>query len=240
MNSVTSRTYLELSDYDLEFCRRLALSPKSQMQVKRTARVLLEMHRYADAGCLSMRTGIPVQVLGQIRQCYETEGLQQVLAAGVPVEVPGHSRRLVLDESERLFCRHIVDEQLGSAGRQRRARALLLLDQAFEKAEAARTSGLCERTLERLVERYQTHGAEGAVNDGPRLGRPVRYPREEFVPLIRQIVQQTRPEALLKWTMKDLRESLASHRREAAEISEPTLRTLMRQAGLNFRRIGFP
>jgi hypothetical protein len=60
------------------------------------------------------------------------------------------------------------------------------------------------------------------------------------VPLIRQIVQQTRPEALLKWTMKDLRESLASHRREAAEISEPTLRTLMRQAGLNFRRIGFP
>ncbi|MFN7560344.1 MAG: hypothetical protein ACK5TH_01075, partial [Prosthecobacter sp.] len=85
MNSVTSRTYLELSDYDLEFCRRLALSPKSQMQVKRTARVLLEMHRYADAGCLSMRTGIPVQVLGQIRQCYETEGLQQVLAAGVPV-----------------------------------------------------------------------------------------------------------------------------------------------------------
>jgi hypothetical protein len=104
------------------------------MQVKRAARVLLEMHRYADAGCLSMRTGIPVQVLGQIRQCYETEGLQQVLAAGVPVELPGHTRRLVLDESERLFCRHIVDEQRGSAGRQRRARALLLPDQAFDQS----------------------------------------------------------------------------------------------------------
>ena len=51
------------------------------MQVKRTSRVLLEMHRYSDAAYLSMRTGVPVQVLGQLRRCYKTEGLQQVLAA---------------------------------------------------------------------------------------------------------------------------------------------------------------
>ncbi len=231
-------SYLALSAYDLEFCRRLALSPKSDLQVKRRARLLLEMHRYWDTACLSQRTGIASSMLAAIRHRYETEGLQQVLAdsAAEGVAAPGGLKRLALNDQERFFCRQVVGERLGSAGRQRRAQALLLLDEGMTKSATAEASGVCERTLERLVERYQTHGARGAVNDASRVGRPVRYSREEFVPLIRRIVQQTRPETLLRWTMGDLRNTLIHHRREAASISQPTLRALVRQAGLDFRR----
>jgi transposase len=145
--------------------------------------------------------------------------------------------QLALKSEERLFCQQVVGERLGSAGRQRRAHALLLLDEGMTKSAAAETSGVCERTLERLVERYQRLGARRAVDDASRAGRPVRYSREEFVPLIRRIVQQTRPETLLKWTMGDLRHSLIHHRREAAGISPPTLRALLRQAGVDIRHL---
>jgi len=215
------------------------LSPKSDFQVKRTARVLLEMHRPADAGSLSHRSGIPASVLAGICRRYETEGLQQVLMAGACAELPlpGSSKRLALSAEERAFCRKIVSEQLGSAGRRRRAHALLLLEEGGAKSETAQASGVCERTLERLMERYEAHGVQVAVNDAVRSGRPMRYSREEFVPLIRWIVQQTRPETLLKWTMNDLKETLMRHRREAAGISSPTLRALVRLAGVDIRHL---
>ena len=236
MNPSASSPFLVLSEYDLDFCQRLALSPKSDIGVKRMARLLLEMHRYPDAACLSQRTGISTRTLTLIRQRYEQHGLPQVLDEGLPDDARLPDKRVTLTEGERDFCQKVVQHRKGSAGRQRRARAMLLLHEGLPRPEIAKASDVCERTLERLVDRYQTHGVEGAVNDAERSGRPVRYPQDEFVPLIQQIVSRTQPATLLSWTMQDLRQSLARHRVEAAKISEPTLRMLMRLAGIQFRQ----
>lgn len=234
-----TREGLQLSDYDVELCGRLVHSPKADLRVKCTARRLLSLHGQAGSKDPSTDSGIPGAVLAGIQCLYETEGLQRVLEEGISMDSPADAaaQALALSSQERSFCQQIVGERLGSAGRQRRAQALLLLDEGMSKSSTAQTTGVCERTLERLVERYQKQGAHKAVNDSSRAGRPVRYSREEFVPLIRRIVQQTRPETLLKWTMGDLRHSLIHHRREAAGISQPTLRALVRQAGVDIRHL---
>lgn len=234
-----NRDALQLSDYDLELCSRLVLSPMSDLQVKRTARLLLAMDGRVGSRGQPAASSIPRAVPAGIRRLYETEGLQRVLVEGVSMALPtdAAAKGLALSPQERSFCQQIVGERLGSAGRQRRAQALLLLDEGMTKTDAAQTSGVCGRTLERLVERYHKQGAHKAVNDSSRSGRPVRYSREEFVPLIRRIMQQTQPETLRKWTMSDLRRSLIHQRREAEGISQPTLRALARQAGVDFRRL---
>lgn len=107
-----------------------------------------------------------------------------------------------------------------------------MFDEGKSKPLIAQVTHVCERTLERLIERYQTHGVEGAVNDAERPGRPVRYPKEEFVPLIQKVIQQESPTVLLRWTIGDLRQSLARYRQEAAKMSLPTLRALIQGAGI--------
>ncbi|MBE7494163.1 MAG: helix-turn-helix domain-containing protein [Verrucomicrobiaceae bacterium] len=233
--SSRSSVLLPLLPYDRDLCGRLALSPKTSPAVKRTARLLLEMARSTDLSLSSARTGIGKDRLRQIRQTYLQHGLQEVLEHSVAEPPPPFCRQVTLTAEERAFCQQVVSSGDPEKGRTRRARALLLLEQGHGKAHAAGATGISERTIERLLERYQTHGVAGCVNDAGRRGRPVVYARDEYVPLILQIVQGQPPATLLRWTVGDLRRMLAQHRREAAEISAPTLRALVHQAGLHFR-----
>jgi len=224
--------YLELPGYDLALCKRLALSPRTEAAIKRVAKLLLEMHRLGDGRVIARRTGVAVLALEVIRERYVHEGLQEVLRISLPGPLPSSAHKVELTHAERLFCENVVMSQEGSKGRHRRARALLMLGDGKCRPQVAQAARVCERTLERLVDRYQTHGAEGAVNDAERPGRPVRYPREEFVPLIQKVIRQENPAVLLRWTIKDLRRSLACHRQEAASMSLPTLRSLVQGAGI--------
>lgn len=228
---------LDLSAYEMDLCKRLALSLKTDPAVKRMAKLLLEMHRFGRAADIARRTGVPVHVIAEIQQLYVHEGLQAALLNALPQPTFRHADKVELTAAERAFCEQVVSSQKGSNGRVRRARALLLLNEGMSKPCTAQAVNVCERTLERLMDRYQTHGAKGAVNDAERPGRPVRYSKEAFVPLIQQVIQWEQPAALMRWTMADLRQSLARHHQEAIEMSMPTLRALVQAAGFRFRSL---
>ena len=146
----------------------------------------------------------------------------------LPMPVP--PRRCASPQSERAFCRQVLESCEGSKGRLRRAKALLLLDQGKSKDTIASETQVCSRTLERLVERCQIYGVTGAVNDAERPGRPQCYPKSEFVPLIREVMGHEPPTTRFRWTATDLRRVLAHHRPEAARMSMPTLRPLVTTA----------
>lgn len=71
------------------------------------------------------------------------------------------------------------------------------------------------------------------MNEAERSGRPMRYPKSEFIPLIKRVIQQ-QTHTTIRWTAADLRKALAHHRPEAACISMPTLRTLVVEAGFSY------
>ena len=231
-----TREGLQLSDYDVELCGRLVHSPKADLRVKCTARRLLSLHGQAGSKDPSTDSGIPGAVLAGIQCLYETEGLQRVLEEGVSMDSPADAaaKALALSSQERSFCQQIVGERLGSAGRQRRAQALLLLDEGKSKDTIASETQVCSRTLERLAERCQIYGVTGAVNDAERPGRPHCYPKSEFVPLIREVMGHEPPTTRFRWTATDLRRVLAHHRPEAARMSMPTLRALVTAAGFGY------
>lgn len=226
-------SFLPLSSYDRDLNERLALSSKTESSVKFMARLLLELNRLSCMNDAIKRTGLPSRMLGQLRHNYLRFGLQEVLSMRQQVPVP-ERRTVHLTEDERVFCQKVLESGEGSKGRLRRARALLFLDEGKSKDETAGVTQACARTLERLAARYQTYGAEGAVNDAERPGRPVCYPKSEFVPLIRKVMGQERPVMQLRWTASDLRRALAQHRPEAARMSMPTLRALVTAAGFGY------
>ncbi len=228
---------LGLSAYDMDLCKRLALSLKTDPALKRMAKLLLEMHRFGCADDIARRTGVSVQILTAIQRGYAHDGIQAALQFALPQPTFRHADKVELTADDRAFCEQVISSQKGSTGRIHRAKALLLLSEGMSKSCTAQAANVCERTLERLMDRYQTHGAKGAVNDAERPGRPVRYSKEAFVPLIQQVIQWEQPATLMRWTMADLRQSLARHHHEAIEMSMPTLRALVQAAGFRFRSL---
>lgn len=226
---------LRLEGYDRDLCERLALSPKTERAVKRAARLCLELARSDHLHCASARTGVSVRVLRQMLQECHRCGVTEVLARSQESAPPPLSTAVTLTAAERAFCERVVALGDAAKGRTRRARVLLALADGQTKAATAASVGVSERTLERLIERYQARGVEGTVNDAGRLGRPVLYAKDEYVPLIQRVVQQQQPSTLLGWTVNDLRAALSSLRQEAAQMSPPTLRVLIREAGIRFR-----
>lgn len=230
--NVPASSFLPLTDYERDLSRRLALSPKTESSVKQMARLLLELDRQPTVKQAAERTGMPSEWLLQIRQRYLLCGLQEALSMHQQFPVPVR-RLLKLTDGERAFCQGVLESGEGSKGRLRRARALLLMNDGKTKDCIAKETGACERSLERLIERYQTYGVEGAVNEAERPGRPIRYPKSEFIPLIKSVIQQ-QTRTTLRWTVDDLRKALARHRPEAASMSRPTLRTLVTEAGFGY------
>ena len=225
---------LSLSDYELELCRRVSRSPESEPPVRQMATLALEMHRGAGLplGVVSERTGASMGVLKEVRRIHGLSGLQGIL--GMQAQLPrrlGDCRYIRLSSAEADFCREVVKIGAGSRGRIRRAGALLLLNEGKTKAAAASQAGLCQRSIDRLFERVEALGVRGAVNDGERPGRPERYPKGEFVPLIRSIVSQMQQTPSAPWTLGRLHQALAGQRPEAANMSAPTLRSLLLEAG---------
>ena len=235
-------SFLPLTDYERDLSRRLALSPKTESSVKRMARLLLELNRLPTEQQAAERTGMPSQWLLLIRQRYLLNGLQEVLSMRQQLHMPA-TKLMKLTESERNFCNGVLESGEGSRGRQRRARALLLMSEGKTKDCVTREAGTCARSLERLIERYQSHGAHGAVNEAERPGRPICYPKSEFIPLIRNVIHQQQVSTRFRWTAGDLRQALAKHRPEAARMSRPTLLALVAEAGFGsapLKRVSLP
>jgi hypothetical protein len=224
---------LSLSDYELELCRRVSRSPESEPPVRQMATLALEMHRGAGLplGVVSERTKVPIGTLRGVLRIHKVTRLQGIL--GMRAELParlGDCRYVRLSATEADFCRGVIESGKGARGRIRRAAALLLLNEGKPKAVVANQAGLCQRSIDRLFDRVEAVGVQGAVNDAERPGRPERYPKREFVPLIRSIVSQLE-QSSSQWTLGNLRQVLVRQRPEAATMSAPTLRSLVMAAG---------
>ena len=67
---------LGLSTYDMDLCKRLALSLKTDPAVKRMAKLLLDMQRFGCADDIARTTGVYVQILTAIQRRYAHDGIQ--------------------------------------------------------------------------------------------------------------------------------------------------------------------
>ena len=228
--------FLQLSAYDRELCRKLAGSSETDSGVQRMARLLLDLGSCHEIESLTACTGLTGEQFVEIRRGYVEGGLSRPLNSGPRPAASYGNTCVCLTTADRNYCQSVVESQEGSSGRIRRAQAMLLLDQGKSKKSSALATNAHVRTVNRLVKRYNDGGIELAVNDGERTGRPVRYSKTEFVPLIQQIVTQELAGLSRRFNSSKLRQALARHRPDAARMSMPTLRALAAAAGFSSQR----
>ena len=224
---------LPLSIYERQLCKRLAASVLTDSSVRQMAKVVLDMSSSDDLDSLSVCRGLTLLGVNRVRDTYKKGGLHEVLNLKLKIHgSPRDDKAVLLTDLEESFCRSTVEDSRSSRGRLRRARILLLLNQGKSTESIALTIGVHERTVLRTSERYQADGAEGAVNGRKGTGRPVRYSKAEYVPLIRTVVDQDLGGNHVRVTTQQIRRALVRRCPEAGHMSKPTLRGLIRAAGL--------
>jgi len=151
--------------------------------------------------------------------------------------MPAKRYRVTLTPEERDDLERLVNTGQGSASRLRRARILLMADEAqagggWIDAAIADALNTHSRTVERLRERCVEAGLEAALNHRrPCRSRPKVLDGEQEARLI-QLACTAAPEGRERWTMQLLADKLVEL--EVVEtISSETVRTTLKKTSLN-------
>ena len=147
--------------------------------------------------------------------------------------MPAKRYRVRLTPDERKELDREVNTGTGSAQRLRRARILLMADEAqagggFNDAEIAKALGAASRTVERIRENCVTAGIEAALNHKrPKRKRPRVLDGAGEARLV-QLACSVAPDGQERWTLQMLADTLVEL--EVVDcISRETVRTTLKK-----------
>ena len=114
--------------------------------------------------------------------------------------------RIKLSASERSTLERLTSGGVSSIRRYKRARVLLLADeangqQALRDEEGARVADVSVGTVERLRRRFVEEGLEAALSEKPRPGRPKTFSGSQRVQ-ITALACSTPPQGRNRWTLR--------------------------------------
>lgn len=137
------------------------------------------------------------------------------------VKTPFH-----LVPADREDVENLLRDRYQSPRARRRARALLMMDEAVAMTEVSLAVEMDEKALLAMIERYKKGGVRGAVFGVERTKSTLRYDLDAIATVLRELVD-SRPPAGTYWTMKSLTEAVAARVVGAADISSEYVRQVM-------------
>jgi AraC-like DNA-binding protein len=151
--------------------------------------------------------------------------------------MPAKIYRVKLTKEEREELTRLVNKGKGKASRLRRARILLMADEAqkgggWKDADIAKALGAYVRTVERTRQKCVEVGLEAAINHTRHQKRKERILDGEAEARLTQLACSEAPDGHEKWSMQMLADKLIEL--EVVEtISKETVRTTLKKTNLN-------
>ena len=149
--------------------------------------------------------------------------------------------RVILTPDEENLLREILDKGNHSAGKRKRALALLLAGEGYTDEIIAERVGMHRRGIEGLRQRFAGDGFAVSLKGKPRGHRPRLLSGEDEARLA-ALVRGPKPEGCARWTMQLLQDTWATlEYTDAKRVSRETIRRTLKELGLSLDKAGnFP
>jgi len=147
--------------------------------------------------------------------------------------MPSKKYIVTLRKEERKLLNEIVNKGMQTAGKRKRAQALLLAEKNYTDDMIAERVGLSRRGLEELRQRFVEEGFEITITGKPRGHRPKALNGADEARLI-ALVCSPKPDGRTRWTLQLLADkwSALAHT-ETKTISKDTVRRTLKKTKLN-------
>jgi transposase len=152
--------------------------------------------------------------------------------------MPAKKYKVILTEDETEKLKEILRKRKQNTQTQKRARALLLVDEGCTDEVTGEQTGMSRRGLEQLRKRFVEEGFEATVTGKPKGHRPKSLREKDEARLV-ALVRGPKPEGKNRWTLRLLAktwETLAHT--ETKTISYETIRKILKKAKLSLAETG--
>jgi len=147
--------------------------------------------------------------------------------------MPAKKYIVTLTKEERKTLNEIINKGKHSAGKRKRAQALLLAEKNYTDDMIAERVGMSRRGLEELRQRFVEEGFETTLVGKPRGHRPKALNGADEARLL-ALVCSPKPDGRARWTLQLLADkwSTLAHT-ETKTISKDTVRRTLKKTNLN-------
>jgi len=147
--------------------------------------------------------------------------------------MPAKKYIVTLTKEEKKILNEIINKGKQSAGRRKRAQALLLAEKSYTDDMIAERTGLSRRGLEQLRQRFVEEGFEITIEGKPRGHRPKALNGADEARLV-ALVCGPKPNGRTRWTLRLLADKWTTlAHTETKTISYETIRKTLKKTKLN-------
>ena len=147
--------------------------------------------------------------------------------------MPAKKYIVTLAKEERKMLNEIINKGKYSAGKRKRAQALLLAEKNYTDDMISDRTGLSRRGLEQLRQRFVEEGFEITVEGKPRGHRPKALNGADEARLV-ALVCGPKPDGRTRWTLRLLADKWTTlAHTETKSISYETIRKTLKKTKLN-------
>ncbi|MDR2048901.1 MAG: helix-turn-helix domain-containing protein [Treponema sp.] len=152
--------------------------------------------------------------------------------------MPAKKYKVILTKNEKEQLKEILRKRKQNTQKQKRARALLLVDKGYTDEVTGEQTGMSRRGLEQLRKRFVEEGFVATVTGKPKGHRPKSLWGKDEIRLV-ALVCGPKPEGKNRWTLRLLAkkwETLAHT--ETKTVSYETIRKTLKKAKLSLAEAG--
>jgi transposase len=152
--------------------------------------------------------------------------------------MPQKKYKVTLTKDEEKLLREIIDKGKHSAGKRKRAQALLLAGEGYTDGVRADQAGMHRRGIEGLRRRFVEEGFKTSLEGKPRGHRPRSLTEEDEVRLT-TLVYGPKPAGHARWTMQLLQDTWVTLEGTGTKkVSRETIRRTLKKLTVNPDKAG--